>query len=370
MSLDITNIHASLRDVLQSLSLPPLPPPRTSAEEPNFFFDHDDLSHQAEEQDQSYDNSPKVSPMTDSLAHVPIESLYQITGLRSLRSQDTGGHLEEQKPSGPLAPDFIARGALSLEDAEHLVAFYLTRLDPYIYGLGAKYKDLESFRRSSAVLTACICTVSALHETTKPHLYGVCNREFRRLVSGSMFERRIDLEYLRALCIGSYWLSDISWTLSGYAIRRASELHLHRHYYRAAGALREHLNGPSGPGPDLQDSVDGVRVLYLLYICDQHLSILYGRPPIIREQDYIQGWESYLASPLTTNSDQRIASQVALLLIMSQVRDFFGPDKGQVIPNAFVSQLTNFNRQLDQWLGRWSASLSKPRPITTNGKLV
>ena len=342
--------------MLQSLSLPSVSPPHVSVQEPNFFFDHDrDDLYQPEGQEQSYDDSPKVSPMTESLTHVPIESLYQITGLRSLRSQDAVEE-DDVKANALSTPDIISRGLVSLDDAERLVHLYLTRLDPYIYGLG-RYQDLAAFRARSSVLTACILTVASLHDTVKPQLYVVCNREFRRLIANSMFERRIDLDYLRALCIGAYWLSDISWTLSGYAIRRASEYHLKLCYYRAIGII----HGPPSRGilPRPEEAADGVRVLYLLYICDQHLSTLYGRPAVMRDSEDIQGCESFLNSPYATDSDWRIVSQVALLLIMSQVRDLFGPDIGVEMPKAFLAQLTNFNRQLDQWFGNWSSRLSK-----------
>lgn len=79
----------------------------------------------------------------------------------------------------------------------------------------------------------------------------------------------------------------------------------------------------------------------------------------MRDSEDIQGWESFLNSPHATDSDWRISSQVALLLIMSQVRDLFGPDIGAELPKAFLAQLTNFNRQLDQWFGKWSQRLSK-----------
>lgn len=309
--------------MLQSLSLPSISPPHVSVQEPNFFFDHDrdDLYHPGE-QEQSFDASPKVSPMTESMTHVPIESLYQITGLRSLKSQDAVEE-DDNKANGLSTPDMISRGLVTLEDGERLVHLYLTRLDPYIYGLG-RYRDLEAFRRRSSVLTACILTVAALHDTVKPQLYSVCNREFRRLIANSMFERRIDLDYLRALCIGAYWLSDISWTLSGYAIRRASEYHLKLCYYRAIGVI----HGPQSRGilPRPEESADGVRVLYLLYICDQHLSTLYGRPATMRDSEDIQGWESFLNSPYATDSDWRIASQVYVQSWSNLLKDLFSQE--------------------------------------------
>jgi hypothetical protein len=117
---------------------------------------------------------------------------------------------------------------------------------------------------------------------------------------------------------------------------------------------------PTSPS-DQQDglvSMDRTRLWYLLYICDQHLSILYNRAPMIREEETILGWKAYLESSNSTDSDTRISSQVALLVIMSQIRDLFGTDTSQPIPKAFASHILSFSQQLDRWLAQWSTALS------------
>ncbi|KAI8260865.1 Transcriptional activator of proteases prtT [Colletotrichum sp. SAR 10_99] len=75
----------------------------------------------------SCDNSPKISPEDENLPHVPIHSLYALTKLRALRSPDAPeGH------SSPALDDFIARGAIRLDDAERLFRLYRDRLDPFM----------------------------------------------------------------------------------------------------------------------------------------------------------------------------------------------------------------------------------------------
>ena len=355
---DLATIHSSLEHVLQTLNLPPLPTAEITAQEPAIFFDQDDQGNDQDEEDRSYDNSPRMSPMHESLTHAPIESLYQITGLRSLRSQESVTEEQNRICKQLRDTDFISRSVITLEDAEYLADYYLTRLDPFIYGLTSDYQDLDSFRRRSPTLTACVLTVSALHDTSRPHLYHICNMEYRRLVANAMFERRIDMEYLRALVIGSYWLSDVSWTLSGYAIRRASEFHLRACYYQIVNSLKD----PSRyTAQQLQSAIDGTRVLYLLYICDHHLSILYGRPSIMRNnEDYIFGWEAYLASAFTGDNDRRIASQLSLLLLMSQIRESFGPeDHATMLSESHASRIASFEIKLDEWISRWGAGHSK-----------
>ena len=53
------------------------------------------------------------------------------------------------------------------------------------------------------------------------------------------------------------------------------------------------------------------------------------------------------------------SSQVALLNIIHNIRELFGPDTGEPVPQVYLSQITSFSRQLDQWVGRWSTALPR-----------
>ena len=357
---DISNLHSSLQTILQSLSLPSLPSPQVLSEAPavQIEFDqengHDDGD---EEENQSDDDTPRLSPTVDQVTYTqdPIQSLYQITGLKSLRYSDTVTDEQKRLCKQLRDTDFIARGLISLSDAEILANYYLTRLDPYLFNMNAQYETLDDLRRRSPTLTAAILTVAALHDVSaKPELYNVCNREFRRLVANAMFERRIDMEYLRALVVGSYWLSDIGWTLSGFAIRRASEFHLKTCYYQIADSLRSPNKYTIG---QLNEARDGLRLLYLLYICDHHLSILYGRVPIMRDNEqYITGYENYLASVVATDKDKRVGAQISLLLLFSRIRESLGreEDTRTVLPEYLLPKIKTFEGELENWTSRWA----------------
>lgn len=343
---DLGLIYASLQQVLSKLSLPALPPLKAGTAEDFDPIQQYDAADR-EEEVPSCDNSPRLSPKGDALPHAPIESLYQLTRLRALRSDDP---TEERKPTPDFAPnysvnDFISRGIVNVEDAERLVSFFLNRIDHFMYRIGsAKYRDLDSFRRGSTILTVTICTVAALHDPQSNHLYKSCSREFRRLMSASMFDRRIDRDRMRALCVASYWLHDLSWTISGYAIRRAMEINLSSSYQRVLATGDE-------------DSMECIRLWYVLYICDRHLSILYGRPSIVKDDISITGWEALMRTSAFTEADKRLVSQMALLIIMGNARELFGPDTGEPVPKAFAPQLTSFSRQIDHWMGFWSTEL-------------
>jgi hypothetical protein len=163
-------------------------------------------------------------------------------------------------------------------------------------------------------------------------------------MSASMFDRRINRDLMRALCVASYWLHDLSWTISGYAIRRAMEINLSSSYQRVLA------NGD-------EDAMECIRLWYVLYICDRHLSILYGRPSIVKDDISISGWEALMRTSAFTEADKRLVSQMVLLIIMGNARELFGPDTGDPIPKAFASQLTSFSRQIDHWMGFWSTEL-------------
>ncbi|QPC60964.1 hypothetical protein HYE67_003195 [Fusarium culmorum] len=345
---DLEQMHNALRQVMTKLSLPELPPlqsinSRDEGTPPKDDNPSNTSNHLTVSQDEfrgpSCDNSPKATPEDEGLPYVPIHSLYTLTKLSALRSPDNP---EAQR--GNVINDFIARGALSLADAESLFALYRDRLDRYMYGIGCRYMTLEELRRKSPILSAATLTVAALHDPKADSIYGICSGEFRRLMEKSMFERRIDRDYLRAMCIASYWLSDLSWMLSGYAIRRAAECNLHNSYNQA---IKEKS----------QEAADCARLWYILYICDQHLATLYGRPSIVQEDSSIQGWEQFLKSPVANEEDKRLTGQVMLVSILRNIRELFGTDKGEPVPRVYLNHILQFRRQLDQWYTRWMKDL-------------
>ncbi|KAF2853348.1 hypothetical protein T440DRAFT_487286 [Plenodomus tracheiphilus IPT5] len=345
---DLGRMHSALQLTLAKLSLPPLPPLQS------FTFAEGDPSPQHDSPDRieeapSCDNSPRLTPREEGLAHAPIDSLYQITRLSALRSDACPDDkaTPSRRLNGQAVSDFISRGTISLNDAERLFDLFVKRIDHFLYTIGSGgYRRLSDVRRGSPTLTACILTVAALHDPDSNQLYSACIREFRRLMSASMFDRHMDQDSMRAMCIAAYWLHDLSWMISGYAIRRAMELNLSSSYHRVLISNNE-------------DAMNNLRIWWVLYVCDRHLSILYGRPSIMRDDVSIAGWEKLISKPIFTESDKRLVSQMVLLIIMGNVRDLFGPDTGDPIPEAFAPKLMTFSLQLDHWMGFWSTELQK-----------
>ena len=158
-----------------------------------------------------------------------------------------------------------------------------------------------------------------------------------------MFDRLVSHDSLRAMCIAAYWLSDVSWTISGYAIRRAGELNLSLNFNRIVGAGRSDDN-----------AADCLRLWYILYVCDQHLATIYGRSPIVQEDLSLNKCESFLKCPTATETDTRLVSQVRLLLILNKIRSFFGPYTGNSVSEECIGQIIDFDYQLDQWFEHWT----------------
>jgi hypothetical protein len=109
--------------------------------------------------------------------------------------------------------DLIARGVVSLENAESLFTIYHGKLDHFLYRILVGHNSLTSVRASSPLLTAAVCTVSALHASTPE--YDACYEDFVNLCAAQVFSKTHTVDDVRALCIGAFWLSGISWTLVG-----------------------------------------------------------------------------------------------------------------------------------------------------------
>lgn len=288
----------------------------------------------------------------------PIDTFLEATRRAgSPTSLDTPHSLRQARSNQP--HDLVSRGIIPVSTAEALAQRYFSRLDHYLYGIGSSLGDLQTLRRTSPVLVAAICTVSALHDPRDQSIYELCNREFRRLVSKSSFEKR-GLDHLQALCIGSFWLTDASRILSSDALRRAADARLHKHFQHLLEP--EETQSPSTITLSSEDLANRVRLWYLLFICDQHLSILHNRDPLLRtDKEITANCEAFLERQGATDADVRLLSQVSLLLIMGQVRDTFGSELDDRPAKGLAVQLSSFSKQLDRWYADYSR-LFKPNP--------
>lgn len=186
-----------------------------------------------------------------SLVTAPMGSLYEVTQLSENRENSPS---ENYAPDQALVTDFISRGVVSLQEAEELFFHFDQVLNRYLWdGALLAHKDLTSARRSSSMLSAAILAVTALHMPSKERTFDTCYTEFAKLASESMLGHHHTLDDIRALCIGAFWLADVSWKLSGYAVRIATERNIHQSFRKAVQGSPEHK--------------EQARLWYLLYVC-------------------------------------------------------------------------------------------------------
>lgn len=121
----------------------------------------------------------------------------------------------EITPSGATAYDLISKGIVTLEEAKALFNVYAFRLDHYLYRILGESPTLKGIRSSSSLLLAAICTVGSLHSPPHGALFERCYRKFVDLAAARAFAKDNNLDDIRALCIGAFWLQDLSWTLIG-----------------------------------------------------------------------------------------------------------------------------------------------------------
>ncbi|KFG78669.1 putative fungal specific transcription factor [Metarhizium anisopliae] len=281
-----------------------------------------------------------------AMVNAPMASLYEVTKLRNVRSDPWA---RMHRPSSPSQkPDFISQGKFNLQEAERLFARFRETLNAYLWGgIALVHDSLEGARASSSLLTAAILAVTALHAQDDGTSFDVCYPIFLELVSQAMFDRYHSLDDVRGLCIGAFYLSDLSWKLSGLAVRIATELNLHQFCAMAIG--------------DRPEYVEEARLWYFLYVCDHHFSIAYGRPPVISENSTLSCHEDFLRLPGITMSDLRLHSQVGVFIILSRIYHVFGPDRSRMIANDEFEILRRFDVDLARWRDQWKPRLA-PNP--------
>ena len=359
MEVHLQTLQSAVIDVQRVLNLPQIVPITTFAPEggggpsqspPNFAASQSSPGgpspiRPADVTAMTRENSPEPTAQDSEdqgIVSAPMASLFEMTKLRNIRS-DPGArvHLSSNRAQ---EPDFIAQGKFSVREAEQLFSAFRGTLNAYLWGGVALVHDsLAATRLSSPILTAAIMAVTALHAKDEGRAFDICYPIFLELASQSMFDRYHTLDDVRGLCIGAFWLSDVSWKLSGLAVRIATELNLHQFCARALRDGPQHL--------------EKARLWYFLYVCDHHFSIAYGRPPVIHEDVTVTRHESLLQLPGTTQADFRLHSQVDVFIILSRVFHTFGFDRSRLVANDEFETLRRFDVDLDRWKDDWVTRL-------------
>lgn len=154
----------------------------------------------------------------DALVTDPMGALYEVTKLRNLRA-NSFGRSNRPRQLSVLESDFISKGVVTQAQAEEMFRVFNTSLNHYLWGgVALVHDNLTSVRRSSPLLAAAIITVTALHIPGNEKLFDVGYAQFTSLVSDTMFARYHNLDEIRALAIGAFWLSDVSCKFDCYLV--------------------------------------------------------------------------------------------------------------------------------------------------------
>jgi hypothetical protein len=133
------------------------------------------------------------------------------------------------------------------------------------------------------------------------------------------------------------------------AVRIASDIKLHHGIYKALNGDREGY---------LQ-----ARLYYLVYVCDHHFSVAYGRPPMSREGFIIDSVGRFMEIEHATEDDARLVSQVREWSVLAQVFDTFGVDVDTAIPPHTLPRLRRYSISLDTWYADWNETFRPNRNV-------
>jgi len=234
--------------------------------------------------------------------------------------------------------DIVTRGILSLEEAQSFLNVYQDRLDHFLYRIIGDRRTLSQVRAASSLLLSAICAVGSLHLASAA--FEKCYQEFVSIAAAQTFSRRNNADDIRGLCVGAFWLSGISWTCIGAAARISTDIQLHRSIFKALQGDRKHYLR--------------TRLYYLVYVCDHHFSVPYGRPPMTREDDAVRAASQFLETENAVEDDARLVSQVLFWSVGSDIYRTFGVDVDRPLDLSMVEPLRRFAIRLDNIRADWT----------------
>ncbi|KAL1894024.1 hypothetical protein Sste5346_006166 [Sporothrix stenoceras] len=350
--------------------------------------------------------SAELQEDDSDLVPLPMNNLYNLT-------DPSKSYLIRVDPTCVNGPDFISRGVVSLEEAQFLFSHFITHINPLLWdGILCAHTTLEAARASSSLLVATVLTVAAMHlsgerkdtanapdtdrqngnqndqqrqqhqqqqqqqRQNKPTLLHATYDAFVQLMRASCLLRSQNLDDIRGLCIGAFYLTSLSWALCSRAIRVATEMNVHKSslQFAARGVARptSSTSSPSMPGQPSSssygnDQFERVQLWYVLYVCDHQFALAYGRPPSMHDDASIRNADKLLAMseslsfpsdvpgpippPVSRNArgNRWLVAQVKLFRILAGAYFLYGCDPDLALSGEDYQRLQSFNLSLDQW---------------------
>lgn len=302
----------------------------------------EDQSEQAIEV-QEYSQSTEVSPTAERHAPHNFEIIMDPdAGPAAIPGSVVSPVAVPMLEQARIEQDIIGRGVVTLEEAQSYLDVYQNRLDHFLYRIIGDRRSLNEVRAASSLLLSAICAVGSLHLASPA--FDKCYQDFVSVAAAQTFSRRNTVDDIRGLCVGAFWLSGISWTCLGAAVRISTEIQLHRSIFKALQGDRKHYLR--------------TRLYYLVYVCDHHFSVAYGRPPMTREDDAIRAASQFLETENAVEDDARLVSQVYFWSVGGDIYDTFGVDVERPLDLRMIEPLRRYGIRLDNIRADWTERFS------------
>ncbi|KAJ5278853.1 hypothetical protein N7478_004225 [Penicillium angulare] len=116
-------------------------------------------------------------------------------------------------PNSVPGADLVSVQLIPTETLDDLFNYYRENMDDHIHQILTDTDTFGSIRRRSTILASAICTVAAFSSGSK--YYENFLKAFKLEVSGKLFSDSYTFDDVRALCLGTLWLRDVSNSLNG-----------------------------------------------------------------------------------------------------------------------------------------------------------
>jgi hypothetical protein len=254
--------------------------------------------------------------------------------------------------------DIISRGIITLDAANQCLAYFLEHLNPFLHGILSPQDTLTDIRGRSSLLTAAICTVTSFCSAS--NRYKACYDAFTSQISGMLFATHSSYNDVRALCIGAFWLDDISPTLSGLGeftrdLTSCSAL-THRPAVRIGTQLDLHRCITKMPHTKLA-CYYRTRLFYLVCLCDHHCSLKYGRPPMTQDWRSLKSPTTFLHSEFSAHLDLGLVGQLELWSTTRAVFEQFGADVESSAAAQKLDEVDKLSQVYQNWHNMWCIAL-------------
>lgn len=238
--------------------------------------------------------------------------------------------------------DLVSAGVLTRERAEALVGYFQEHLNRQLHHILEPAVTIGELRSRSTLLVAATCTVAALCSGAGE--YPACEQALRREVSDRFFQPKYSFDEVRALCISSFWLGDLSAALGSLAVRISAQLNLHRCITKMPHRKAE--------------CYERTRLYYQVYLCDHHCSLKHGRPPMTQEWRSLQVPGALLRSEHSRHTDLALISQVELWAISRRVFESFGADVNSSDASKRLADIAMLDAAFQDWRRHWLETMA------------